>query len=434
VNRLRRLQADLVVPVVVLAVIVGVVAVALSVPRLHTLDQNAIGHLTLFVVAIALGETARLTVLTDRDTAPMSTAAALALSLSTIANEGHEPIGSALIIATIGIGMAAGGLLLHAAGDTPRWPDAAARLLGVAVAPLLYRTADFGGQSLIERLGTWVDNRWAVAVVMVLIGTAAMVVDLSLEGLVSAGRAHAPLLPTIIDEVRSSAALASALVTSGALIALAEYAIGLAALPLFLLPLLLTYFAVQRFAGVRETYRQTIAALSSLTDRTGYTVPDHAQRVSRTAVAIGRDLGMGQRELTDLEYAAMLHDLGQVALREPIPAGATVAVSPADQQRIAHDGAEIVRTTGVLDGVAEILEAQTTPFRQAREFGQDIPLSSRIIKVVNAFDDIAGPSQAAGATAMERLHLGLGYEYDPDVVDSLTRVLERRQRAAVTGA
>jgi len=28
---------------------------------------------------------------------------------------------------------------------------------------------------------------------------------------------------------------------------------------------------------------------------------------------------------------------------------------------------------------------------------------------------------------MERIHLGLGYEYDPRVVDSLTRVLERRR-------
>ena len=424
-NRLRRIQVDLVVPVLVLSVVVALTAIALSVPRLHGLDQDEVGHLALFLLAIALGETARLTVLTGRDTAPMSTAAALALSLSTIVADGHEPISTALVVATISLGMAAGGLLVQAAGDPPRWPDMAARLLGVAVAPLLYRTVPFGGRSLVERMGDWADNRWAVALVMVVVGSVAMVVDLSLEGLVTAGRDHAPVLPTIIDELRSSAALGSALVTSGALIALAEYAIRLAALPLFLLPLLLTYFAVQRFAGVRETYRQTIASLSSLTDRTGYTVPEHAQRVSRMAVAIGRDLGMGQRELTDLEYAAMLHDLGQVALREPIPAGATVVVSPADQQRIAHDGADIVRTTGVLDSVAEILEAQTTPFRQAREFGQDIPLSSRIIKVANAYDDFAGPLQEAAATAMERLHLGLGYEYDPQVVDSLSRVLER---------
>ncbi len=152
---------------------------------------------------------------------------------------------------------------------------------------------------------------------------------------------------------------------------------------------MLTYFAVRRFASIRLTYRQTIGALSSLTERTGYTRPDHAERVTRTSCAIGRELGMGQRELTDLEYAALLHDLGQVALREPIPRGATVMAAPADQQRIAHDGAEIVRSTGVLDRVAAILEAQTTPYRQVREFGQDLPLASRIIKVANAYDDMS---------------------------------------------
>ena len=101
-----------------------------------------------------------------------------------------------------------------------------------------------------------------------------------------------------------------------------------------------------------------------------------------------------------------------------------------DQQRIAHDGAEIVRSTGVLDEVATILEAQTTPYRQVREFGQDLPLSSRIIKVANAYDDLTRADEAQDDHAMERIHLGLGYEYDPRVVDSLSRVLTRRRQRA----
>ena len=99
---------------------------------------------------------------------------------------------------------------------------------------------------------------------------------------------------------------------------------------------------------------------------------------------------MGQRELTDLEYAALLHDLGQVALREPIPRGATVMAAPADQQRIAHDGAEIVRSTGVLDNVAAILEAQTRPTVRSVSSARTCPMASRIIKVANAYDDLRG--------------------------------------------
>ena len=103
--------------------------------------------------------------------------------------------------------------------------------------------------------------------------------------------------------------------------------------------------------------------------------------------------------------------------------------APADQQRIAHSGAEIVRRTGVLDNVAVILEAQTSPYRQVREFGEDLPMPSRIIKVANAFDDLCG-GRLGGPDeerAMERIHLGLGYEYDPRVVDSLAKVLDRQR-------
>ena len=383
-------------------------------------------EMVLFLVAIALGETARLTILTGRETAPMSTAAALGLSFTALTSPGGRPVDASVVVATISLGMGLGLLILRLARGSGRWGGTAARLLAATTAAVVYRSVDFGDHTLIEWQDMWPQDRWLVAVLMLTVGTLAMLVDLTLEAAVRAGRDHAPLIPSIIDELRSTLALATALVTSGALIALADVAIGVAALPLFLFPLLLTSFAVQRYATIRTTYRQTIGVLSSLTDRAGYTRTSHAQRVADIAVAVGRDMGMGQRELTDLEYAALLHDLGQVALRQPIPQGATVMAAPADQQRIAHDGAEIVRTTGVLDNVAAIIEAQTTPYRQVREFGQDLPMSSRIIKVANAYDDLQDPG-GDNHRAMERIHLGLGYEYDPRVVDSLTRILERRR-------
>ncbi|MGL4178197.1 MAG: hypothetical protein ACRCSN_19250, partial [Dermatophilaceae bacterium] len=42
----------------------------------------------------------------------------------------------------------------------------------------------------------------------------------------------------------------------------------------------------------------------------------------------------------------------------------------------------------------------------------------------NAFDDLTEGSRETEAVsaAMERINLGLGYEYDPDVVDALARV------------
>ena len=429
-SALRRLTVDLRGPLVALATLVLVWAAWVGRPELGSLRGQALVAVFAFFVAIVLGETARLTVLTGRETTPMSTAAALGLSLSTLPVDAGGRLAAAPVVAVVGVAILVGAGLLRAAGARVAWVDTAARFSGVSVAAMLYRYVEFDGQTLVQWQERWSNHRWLVAVVMVLVGGVTMLAQLALEAAAHAGRDHAPLVPVVLGEVRSTLALGTALVTSGALIALADFAIGIAALPLFLFPLVLTTFAVQRYASIRTTYRQTIGALSSLTDRAGYTLPHHARRVAELSLAVGRDIGMGQRELNELEYAALLHDLGQVALREPIPQGATVMAAPADQQRIAHDGAEIVRTTGVLDSVAAVLEAQATPYRQVREFGQDLPMASRIIKVANAYDDLSGPTGTHDDRAMERIHLGLGYEYDPQVVDSLTRVLARRRRSA----
>lgn len=416
------------------AIVVG--AAWWSIDNLDLLRGQTLALVLSFMLAIVLGETARLSIVGRRDTAPISTAAALALTLTSLSPGDMAMLSSSIIVAAIAVAMAIGGLVQRLRGKPFGLADAAARLVGVSVACVLYRQVPFDHRTLLEWQSTWDDRRWLVAVVMLVASSMAMLVQLLLEGAMSAQRDHASLLRTIADEVRAAFGLTTALVTTGALIGLAEYALSIVALPLFLVPLLLTQFAVRRYGSIRETYRQTIGALSSLTDRAGYTPAGHAARVAELAVAMGRDLGMPQREILELERAALLHDLGQIALREPIPGGATLLAAPADQQRIAHDGAEIVRRTGVLDTVASILEAQTSPYRQVREFGEDLPVPSRIIKVANAFDDLSGGVRGGDgeSRAMERIHLGLGYEYDPRVVDSLSRVLARTSRAAAIPA
>lgn len=397
---------------------------------LYVLRESGVALVLLvFMAAITLGEIARLSILGRRETAPLSTAAALALAMTSMVPTGSNVVRLSVVVLATAVAMGAG-ILVHALRRQQiGLPEIAARVIGLSVASVLYRKVHFGGLSLLAWEEKWDDQRWMVALAMLLVSSVAVLVSLGLEGAIRSQREHSPLLRTIANEYQEAVGLTTALVTTGALIALAESALGLMALPLFLFPLLLTQFAVRRYGHIRETYRQTIGALSCLTERSGYTRQDHASRVTSLAVAIGRDLGMSQREIIDLEYAALLHDLGQVALRDPIPGGATLMAAPADQQRIAHDGAEIVRRTGVLDNVAHILEAQTSPYRQVREFGEDLPMASRIIKVANAFDDLSGGELGGTAEerAMERIHLGLGYEYDPRVVDALTRALDRRR-------
>jgi hypothetical protein len=429
--RARATLFEILAGAVALALIVGAVAIVRYRFReeITFSVRPLLPIIGVFFLTTVTGELFRVRLAGTRHTAPLATAAALAFAM-TVASPLGTPASykAPLVVAVTAAAMVVGLIPNLSRGLPVHVPELAGGLIGITVAAVLFRELPIsGGQTVLELQASWPAH--LLALVMVLISALALTVEVLLLALMRAARSHARIVRTFQDEFLAASGLIAALSATGALVALAERPLGVLAIPLFLLPLGLTQFAVRRQSSIRRTYGQTIRSLSRLTDVGGYTEPGHASRVAELSLAMGHDLGMSERDVLDLEYAALLHDIGQVSLAEPIPGGATVMAAPVDQRRIAHDGAEIVRRTGVLDKVAVILEAQTTSYRQVRELGEDLPLASRIIKVCNAYDDVAGslPTPARQSAAMERIHLGLGYEYDPGVVDALVRVLARAE-------
>jgi len=428
--RVRSLPPEVVSGVVALAPALAAIAVVRF--RVREPAMVPIGPLLpmfgIFFVVIVIGEVFRVRAPDTRHAAPLATAAALAFAMTVQCPNGTPAgYGASMVVLVTAVAMGCGLIPSLVRRRPILLADLFNGLLAITVAAVLFREVPISrGHTVLELQANWPPD--ALALVMVAISAFALTVEVLLLALKRAASSHAPFLRTFQDEFLAAFGLTAALSATGALVALAERPLGVVAIPLFLFPLVLTQFAVRRQSAIRRTYRQTIRTLSRLTEFGGYTEPGHAARVAELSLAMGRHLGMSERDVLDLEYAALLHDIGQVSLTEPIPGGATVLAAPADQRRIAHDGAEIVRQTGVLDNVAIILEAQTTSYRQVRELGEDLPLASRIIKVCNAYDDMAGsrPNPARRSAAMERINLGLGYEYDPRVVDALVGVLERR--------
>lgn len=391
---------------------------------------DAVGrHATIicaFVLAISVGEFFRVRMPSGRVAAPVATGSGIALAVLGPVY-GHAvfdvPAGAVVLVVAVSLGLAVGvRALLRRSLD---WYLVAARTVGVAITALLMRLGPLDGH------GVWAWQldperpAWLVAVVMMGAAAAGLYVDLVLTGLVRAQQKGLPVLAATQEELGEAQALTLGLLAAGPLVAFLAPVIGLLALPLGLLPMVLTYVAVRRYAANRATYRQTIATLSRLTEVAGYTPAGHASRVAARSVDIARSMGFHADQIQELEYAALLHDLGQVGLRSPIPDGATVLAAPDDQRRIASEGARIVRRTEVLDQVADLMERQTTPFRHVREWGEEVPLASRIIKVANAFDDFSHgrTDRSSVDAALERIHLGLGYEYDPEVVEALIRTI-----------
>jgi HD domain len=384
-----------------------------------------------FGVLIAFGELLRLSLPGERESAPIATAGALGYAL--LIKVGSTSMGHSAqqVVTVTAIGMIIGAMPHLAVGRPARVGAMAARLLAVASVAFLFRPLA-ANSAVVHDWG--VDLALMASLVIL-----ALLVEVVLSALMRADEQRARFWVTLVDEMRVQLPLGAAVGASALLIAFASEVMGLAALAVFTAPLLVTQVAFRRYSGIRATYLQTVRALAKVTEIGGYVETGHSERVSRLAVAIGRELGIHEPALLELEYAALMHDIGQLSLSDPIPGGATVLVSRADQDRIAGLGAEVIQQAKVLGSVAEIVRRQNEPYRDV-DFVPDPnapagdgglsgpPVSSRIIKAANAFDDLVGGSldPARATEAVHRLRLDTASEFDPRVVEALARVIHRR--------
>ncbi|WP_186526176.1 HD-GYP domain-containing protein [Leekyejoonella antrihumi] len=403
-------------------IVVGVITAA---PHAHSVLDHAGGAMLVFLITMAAGSLLQVRLPSGELISPVAQAIAIGMAFgSQMAGVGSLSYRSEGVIVASAAGLIVGTLLLTAWTRRSQ-PSAlvAARLVSVAVAAVLYRTVPiFHGSTALERYPEWSSSRWRMTLVMFAIGLVAAAVELVLATAVTTRERS--FKQALIEGGVAAGPVSLAVVSTGIAIALGLAPLGLLSIVLMVCPLVLLRFTILQEASVRLTRRQTIAALSRLTEVAGYTPPGHSHRVAMLSVRVGRSLRLPERDLVVLEDAALLHDIGQVYLSEPIPGGATVEAAPRDQDSIASEGADIVRRTKALDDVAAVMEAQATQFRLVREHGDQVPLASRIIKVCNAYDDLTRGDSARRSEAIERLYLGLGYEYDPEVLEALVGVVE----------
>jgi hypothetical protein len=386
-----------------------------------TASQPPVKPAIAFGLFIAFGELLRLALPGGREAAPiaMSGAMAYALLLGVKGSPQQAPHLALQVIAVAAIGMTIGALPHVAAGRPFGLTGICIRLVTVACVAFVFRP--LASQPVIDAPAHW----WAALILMITAVLSGWLLETLISALIRADDVGARFSVAVRDELRVQWPLGAAVGSSAVILVFAAQAMGLTELAVFMGPLLVTQIAFRRYAGIRATYLQTVRSLASVTEVGGYVESGHSRRVARLAVAVGRELGMPEPDLLDLEYAALMHDIGQLSLLDPIPGGATVLVSVDDQNRIAELGAEVIRQAGVLDGVAELVRCQAWP---TRGHEPPPPVGSRIIRAANAFDDMVGGSadRDRTAAALDRLRLDTAVEYDPLVVHALSEVAGRR--------
>lgn len=218
-------------------------------------------------------------------------------------------------------------------------------------------------------------------------------------------------------------AVVISILAAGTLFGLTWPVMGMWAFAVAVLPYAFGHLAFERYHSTRVTYGQTIRALAQIPEVAGLAPLGHSTRTADLAVAVAQELGLDPDEVIELEYAALMHDVGRITLNEPaiLRAGYT-------DEDIARWGAQIIAEAPYLERVSTLVEAQHRPYRSPGiESDPDVPMASKIIKVCSAYDQAQTELGLSPVEALERVHQGSAYEFDPQVAASLRRVLVFRR-------
>ena len=189
-----------------------------------------------------------------------------------------------------------------------------------------------------------------------------------------------------------------------------------------------------------------ICALNQLLDLKDLGTGAHSTRLAEWAVRIGSLIGMSEADLYQLEVAAMVHDIGKIGVPDVIlnKPGKLTLEERAVMRKHPEYGWSVLRLFDSLQQASlyvlhhhESLDGSGYP---AGLKGDDIPLGSRIVAVVDAFDAmISSRAYRRGLSpheAIRRLIASSGQQFDPTIVDVFVSIAEKEvlNVFAATGA
>ena len=189
-----------------------------------------------------------------------------------------------------------------------------------------------------------------------------------------------------------------------------------------------------------EMFERLALAAEYRDDDTG----QHTRRVGRMAALLGRELGLADDDVSLLERAAGLHDVGKIGIPDEI------LLAP---RKLTAEEFDVVKTHTVIG--AKILSGSRSPLiLMAEEIawshherwdgrgyagasGEEIPLMGRITTVADVFDALTHARPYKEAWPLDRAIAEIqgqrGEQFDPRVVDAFASIEEDVVEAALNG-
>jgi diguanylate cyclase (GGDEF)-like protein/putative nucleotidyltransferase with HDIG domain len=187
-----------------------------------------------------------------------------------------------------------------------------------------------------------------------------------------------------------------------------------------------------------DLHLRTIEALALAIEAKDHTTHDHLQRVRIYAIEVAKDLKVNPAEMEALHAAALLHDIGKLAIPEHIISKPGRLTPEEFEKMKIHPivGAEILERVRFPYPVVPIVRAHHEkwdgsgyPFGLR---GEQIPIGARVLSAVDYLDALASDRQYRRALPLEqviqRLVQESGKSFDPQVVNVLRRRYQELER------
>ena len=182
---------------------------------------------------------------------------------------------------------------------------------------------------------------------------------------------------------------------------------------------------------VVERTHDLVEALVTALDRRGAEAV-HSRKVAAFSIRLGRELGLPEDELVVLEQAALIHDVGKIAIPDSIlrKSGDLTPEEWAEMKRHPEVGYRMLANIPFLDRARRLVlthherfDGKGYPLGLA---GEHLPLGARILHVAEAYEAMSGgrsfrPARAP-AEVREEIVRCAGTQFDPTVVSAFVRI------------
>jgi HD-GYP domain-containing protein (c-di-GMP phosphodiesterase class II) len=195
------------------------------------------------------------------------------------------------------------------------------------------------------------------------------------------------------------------------------------------------------FGQLHAAHEQAVEALVRAIEAKDTYTHRHSGRTRALVRAVAHEIGFPEPLIQQTEYGALLHDVGKIGIEDAIlkkPDKLT-----AEEYRIMKNhpeiGERILAPLSFLRGAAamvlyhqEWFNGQGYPEGLA---GEEIPLGARLVQILDAWDAMTSqrtyrPAMAKAAASAE-LRRHAGTQFDPKLVDTFLKVVDRLEREGI---